>query len=365
MLPYLFYDTAIPHSLLFNNRPYRNASDLLVSTCPAVIDTLKLCGAESRIIDGDCSDYERFTALCYAMPYLNGHRVKTGIERILSALNVYDELSPYSVEDLWCAINDIIDEECLTPASLLTQMNVESVSCRVSPFDAVEKPDTELDLYAVCDLESISDLVFSKQNTANDLNSFISSVTEDKNYSAYKITLPKSYKYVRNSKRAELESIYTSLKNGVEIQADDVNALITYIFVSVSKALSKIQIPLILNANCDCESLDMLYSYLSLNAIYPSATVLNCPNPLQFEEFMKAHTVRTPIGMPSITPVGCDTERLFSFFPAGFTLQDQNYVKDLVTLAAATVDADRQNDLYGDDVAEAIVYGNVKNIFHI
>jgi hypothetical protein len=365
MLPYLFYDTAISFEFLNIDRPYRNAGDLLVSTCPSVVDALKLCGAESRIINGECSDYERFTALCYAMPYLFSHPVRTGTERILNALGIFEELSPYCVEDAWSVINSVIEEGSLTPSSLLSQMNVESVCCTVSPFDKIEKVQNDIDVYPVSCLLNVSELIISEKNFCDELSAFLSVITTVDSYSAVKLTLDRHYRYVRNSKRFELEEYYKSWKNGIGVKTDDLNAIITYVTVELAKKLKTSQKPLIIKADCPAEELDMLYSYLALNGIYPPATILVCNNAEDFKDFVIAHTTRTPIGMPSIIPVSKNTNALFKVFPAGFTLQYQEGVRDVVTLAAAMTEADSMSELYGEDIGEGINYSNVKNIFHI
>lgn len=365
MLPYLFYDTAISHELLSNNRQYRNAGDLLVTTCPSVQNALRLCGAEERILGSEGSDLERFTAICYAMPYLYGHPVRLGIERILTSLGIYSELAPYSVEELWQEINSVIEEKALTPVSLLTQMNVESVSVRTDPFTEAEKTDNGLDIYNILDLKNVSELIVSSNNTAADLNSFIAAITDAIGHTAVRLTLDKHYRYERCSRRVEIEGFYNDLANRKKLKTEEINALITYIFVELAKSISTSALPLILRVDCDCDELNMLYSYLSLNHIYPQTTVLICRDPKSFEAYAVSHTKRTPIGMPSIIIVNQQYDGLFKAFPSGFALQYQEGICDVAGISATIAEADRLIDIYGEDVGEGMIYGNIKNIFHI
>jgi hypothetical protein len=366
MLPYLFYDTEIPYSFLSENRPFRNAGDLFVSSCPSVINALRLCGAEERIIKGECSDFERFVALCYSMPYLVAHPVNRGINTILrDAFDIYEELTPYNYEEMWQTINDSIEEKALTPATLLSILNVESVCCRVSPYENVGSVIEGFDLYSICDLNDIIDIITDKKNTCNTLADFIDTVGDITFHSSFRIKLDKRYFYQRNSKKLELEGIYVNAKSKIQTSDIDITCLKTAVIVELLRKIKAAEKPLIIEANCDADQLDALFSYLELNEIQPEQVVLITKNPDCYSEFLTKHTFRNAVGMPSITLVSNDSTKISSVFPIGFSLQYQGNIVDVVSLTGSFFDLENLSAEFGDDVAENMSYGNIKNIFHI
>ena len=366
MLPYLFYDTEIPYSFLSENRQYRNASDLLISTCPSVINALRLCGAEERIIKGECSDFERFVALCYSMPYLIGHPVNDGVRAILrGAFGIYEELTPYNCEEMWQIINCSIEDNELTPASLLSIINVESVCCRVSPFEKTGTVSEGIDLYSICNFNDISEVITSKKNTCNTLNEFIDAISDLSSHSAMRIRLDKRYLFQRNSKKQELESIYVNAKSRKLTNESDISCLKTAVIVELLRRIKGSDKPIIFDVDCDINELDELFSYLKLNEIKPDQVILLTKEPAVHSDFLSKYTSRNAVGMPSITVVSNDYAQVSKVFPIGFSMQYQGNIKDVVSLAASFSDFESISNVFGEDVAENMTYGNIKNIFHI
>ena len=366
MLPYLFYDTEIPYSFLSENRQYRNASDLFISTCPFVLNVLRLCGAEERIIQGECSDFERFVALCYSMPYLIGHPVNDGIRAILrGAFGIYEELTPYNCEEMWQAINCAIEDNELTPTSLLSMLNVESVCCRISPFENAEMTSNGIDLYSVSDLNNILDEITNEKNTCNTLNEFINEISDISSHSALRIRLDRRYLYHRNSKKQELENIYVNAKSRKLTNESDIFCLKTAVIVELLKRIKGADKPIIFDVDCDINELDELFSYLKLNEIKPDQVILLTKEPEVHSDFLSKYTSRNAVGMPSITVVSNDYAQVSKVFPIGFSMQYQGKIKDVVSLAASFSDFESISDVFGEDVAENMTYGNIKNVFHI
>lgn len=72
--------------------------------CDAIGDLLRLCGVDEREISADASDYERFRALCHAVPLLTGHPLPCAIrEALRCSLGLDLPLSPETCDDLWIA----------------------------------------------------------------------------------------------------------------------------------------------------------------------------------------------------------------------------------------------------------------------
>lgn len=366
MLPYLFYNTQIPLSILNIDRPYRNAGDLLVNACPSVKNALRLCGAEERILDGDGSDFERFTALCYSMPYLVSHPVHAGVTRLMrDVFMIYEELSPYNCEEMWNVINEYIESNELTPTSLLSILNVESVCCRVDPLSSETARIDGVDIYTVSDLARIVDIISSINNSYKTLSEFINAVSDLSTHSALRIELDKHYFYVRNSKKVELEGFYSALINNESLDSQKINALVTYVTLEVIRKLNKNDKPLILNAYCDESELDNLFSYLSLNNIKPNSTLLISRTSSDYINFINKHTTRNPYGMPSIVLSSSDYNALGKSFPIGLSVQSQENITDVVSLSATISNIDELTASYGEDITENMTYMNIKNIFHI
>lgn len=360
-MPILLYDTLLDPTVITENKPYKNIADLLVNRCISVKRALKLCGAEKRVVFGDGSDYERFYTLCASMKDLVGHPVYNGVKELLSAVFGWDgEISLYTADALWQGLNEVIEESQLTPVSLLSCLNIESVSVRRSPF--YEKlPKVEgIDLYTVTDLYDIYSLIVNEGKDITSLNDFISKITSDIN-SNVRIKLPQDYKFVRNSKKLELEEFFLCIKSDIDLSENDRNALITYVVVSVIKKCAESEVGVILECHCQSYELSSLYSYLEMNKALPISTVLICEDAEKYERFFQSFTERNPYGMPSIVPVCKNYTKLAEVFPIGHGLQYQEGITDLVSICDIISRVPSIYDTYGDDVAENLTYVNIKN----
>lgn len=360
-MPILLYDTQLDPKGLLENKPYKNIADLLINNCISVKRALKLCGAEKRVIFGDGSDYERFYALCASMPYLVGHPVYNGVKTLLSNVFGWEgEISVYTAEALWQALNEVIEEAELTPISLASMLDIESISLRRSPFYNKLPEVSGVDLCTVTDLYDISTLISNEGKDFSSLNDFTSAITSEL-YSYIRIKLPLNYKFVRNSKKLELEEFFACAKTGIPLKEDDINALITSIFVCVAKKCAEDEIGLILECHCQSYELSTLYSYLELNKAVPYSTVLICEHAKKYEKFLGSFTNRNPYGMPSVVPVCKNYTELAEIFPIGHGMQYQEGITDIVSACDIISRGQALYEAYGEDIAENLTYVNIKN----
>ena len=102
-----------------------------------------------------------------------------------------------------------------------------------------------------------------------------------------------------------------------------------------------------------------------MNNIKPNSTVLISRTSSDYINFINKHTTRNPYGMPSIVLACSDYNALGKAFPMGLSLQYQENISDIVSLSAATSNAEDISALYGEDISENMTYMNIKNIFHI
>ena len=365
MLPSLLYDTEICRDEFLKNRPFRNIGDLLVSSCPSVMNILRLCGAEERVFN-NCSDYERFTALCYSMPYIHNHPVKNGINTILQHIfSFYDELSPYNIDEAWQTLNEIIENECITPSTLLSSLNVESVCLRVGPFDDPICSLPDIDIYSVLDLNNITEIISSEKNNCISFADFIKKITDFNSYSSIGITFNSSYSFVRNSKKLELEGIYLALKEKKDVSDSDINAIITSVVIELARCLSNNNKPFIIRSYGCINGLEKLFDYLSLNKILPDDALVAFKSLDNIENFLIKHTKRNLFGLPSIVPIHHDLQSLSKIYPIGFAIQICDNITDIVKAASFISESVEIEERFGEEMGENISCINIKNRFHI
>ena len=357
-LPNLFYDTSYSLTELKNNTPYRNIGDMLVSRCPSVKNALLLCGTESRVVDGDGSDYERFYALCHSMPDLAGHPVYDGINYII--FNVFGTdaaMTPYNVDEMWQLLNNRIEELSLTPVSLLKSLNTESICVRYNCADAFPSFDNcEIDIYPITDLMDILNAV--KKNGFTNITSFLKSIS---NENALRLKLNRQYKYCRNSKKLELDNIFSNVRDCKEETEENINALTTYIAYNAAGICSKNDLNLIIECNCDGDELEKLFAYIKLNKCFPQSVILITDNVKSISRTVLNHTFRNKYGAPSIVIVNGDYVKLSKFFPIGNTLEYQDNITDAVCVASVIYNRTKIEEYFGTEIAENMTFMNVKN----
>lgn len=377
-LPALFYDTEIDIDCLYENRPYRNIGHLL-SSCKSVKDALRLCGAEERIIDGTASDYEFFLAICLSMSYLAGHDVFLGIDTLFKkAFNISEMPSPFNAEALWSEINGIIEEQRLSPFSLLERLNVESISVRLSPFDTVKRASDTVDLYYVTELSDIIKEITSKKNTASSLENFISlikdriTVLDNEGSPTVRIRLRGSYRFERYNKKHELYEIYNSLINGKSVTESNENGIITYVISSISDTVKRLGSNLIIDCECQSDELCRLFEYLDKGSLLPESAIIRCDDGKRALKTALSFCHRNPYGLPSILPVCSNILECARLYPIGLLFEYQNGITDVIALSSVL---SRRQGLYDslaclcstdtDSLFEDLTYTNIKNRMRI
>ena len=374
----LIYDSQFEIEALRENKPYRNIGQLLISA-KCVRDALRLCGAEARIINGDASDYECFAAICASMEYLAGNVAYDGVKRILSdVFGVCEQLSPYNCDELWETLNSFIDDNGLTPSSLLNLLNVESLSLRVSPFDNFDITSDEVDLYAITDLGDIVSLVKSENNRENELEGFISKIAsviteraESGSYGVF-LTLGDDYAFERMSRKHEIYEIYKTLKCGKTVPTSEQNGLITYVLTSLFGTFCANNSNILTDLNCDTRELKKLLDYLKLNEKLPTSMIIRAVDPKTALSLALEFSVRNVYGLPSITAVSENTVELARCFPVGLALEYQTGITDAVSIASLISSREKlYNELSlihgadGDSVLFDMTYANIKNRMRI
>ncbi|MBQ8254510.1 MAG: glucuronate isomerase [Clostridia bacterium] len=374
----LIYDSQFDTASLRENKPYRNIGHLLMSA-KSVRDALILCGAEARILDGSASDYECFTAICSSMEYLVGHKAYNGVKRLLSGVfGVYEQLSPFNCDELWSALNSFIDDNALTPSSLLSSLGVESLSVRVSPFHVFDISSDDIDIYSVTDLSDIVSLVTSDSNRESELESFIgkiaSVVTERADRGSYGVffALSQCYEFTRMSRKHELYEIYTDLKAGKCVSKTAQNGLITYVLTSLFGTFCTLNSNVLTKLSCSMREFESLLDYLKLNEKVPPSLLIKSDRPCDALPIALKLSIRNAYGLPSIIPISPDVLELANSFPIGLALEYQDGITDAVSVGSLISERDRiynaLSSIPGLDAESALLdltYANVKNRMRI
>ncbi len=372
----LIYDSEFDINTLRENKPYRNIGQLLMSA-KSVRDALLLCGAEARILDGSASDYERFAAICSSMEYLVGHKVYNGVKRILSdVFGVYEQLSPFNCDELWAVLNSYLDDNELTPTSLLASLGVESLSLRVSPFDDFDISSENVDLYSVTDLSDIVSLVTADNNIENDLESFISKiasvVTERAERGSFSVsfTLGRDYEFVRMSRKHEVYEIYTALKGGKAVPISDQNGFKTYVLTSLFGTFCAQNSNVLTNLSYKAGELHRLLEYLRLNKKLPTSMLIRTEDPTDVAIIALEFSSRNVYGLPSIIPVCSHLNDLARIFPIGLALEYQNGITDVISVASLISSRTKSHQALSlisdpDSLLLDLAYANIKNRMRI
>ncbi len=377
-MPTLIYDSKFDITAIRENKPYRNIGQLLMSA-KSVRDALRLCGCEGRILNGDASDYECFSAICYSMEYLIGHRVYDGVKRLLSdVFGVYEQLSPCNCDELWSVFNAFIDDNCLTPTSLLASLNVESLSVPVSPFEDFDVVSSEIDLYAITDLGNIVSLVVSDHNHESALEGFISKIAsviserDSGGYSSVALLLGRDYEFERMSRKHEVYEIYKSLKCGKNVSFSEQNGLITYVLTSLFGTFCTLNSNVLSDISCSPDELTRLFSYLKLNEKLPKSILIKADDPKALLPTVLKFSCRNDFGLPSTVPICDDIEKIARLYPIGFALEYQDGIADAVSVAALISSREKLynvlstiTDLDPDSALIDLTYANIKNRMRI
>ena len=372
----LIYDSEFNIDILRENKPYRNIGQLLMSM-KSVRDALRLCGAEERILDGNASDYECFTATCSSMEYLVGHNVYNGVKRLLEdVFGVYEQLSPFNCEELWVVLNTYIDDNGLTPNSLLSSLGVESLSLRVSPFEDFNISSVDIDLYSVSDLSDIISLVTADKNTENDCESFISriasAITERAESGSFSVffRLGDDYEFERMSRKHEVYEIYTSLKSGKTVPISAQNGLKTYVLTSLFGTFCTLNCNVLTDLYCKARELRLLLDYLRLNKKLPTSMLIRANDPTDVVNISLEFSSRNEYGLPSIIPVCQCLNELAKVFPIGLALEYQNRITDAVSVATLISSREASYQALSlisdhDSLLLDLAYANIKNRMRI
>ncbi len=372
----LIYDSEFDISALRENKPYRNIGQLLMSM-KSVRNALRLCGAEERVLDGSASDYKCFTAICSSMEYLVGHNVYNGVKRLLECVfGVYEQLSPFNCEELWTVINSFIDDNGLTPTSLLSALGVESLSVRVSPFDDFDISSEDIDVYSVTDLSDIVSLVTADNNLENDLESFISKISamvtdraERGSFSVF-FTLGDDYEFVRMSRKHEVYEIYTSLRCGKTVPISAQNGLKTYVLTSLFGTFGSQNCNVLTDLPCKSRELRRLLDYLKLNEKLPTSMLVKTEDPKDVLPLALEFSGRNEYGLPSIIPVSPSLTELAKIFPIGLALEYQDGITDAVSACSLISCRDESYQALSlisdpDSLMLDLAYANIKNRMRI
>lgn len=374
----LIYDSQFDITALRENKPYRNIGQLLMSA-KCVRDALRLCGAEERVLDGTASDYECFVAICSSMEYLAGHVAYNSVKRLLAEVfGVYERLSPYSCDELWTTLNCFIDDNGITPASLLNSLNVESLTVRISPFNAFDIASDNIDYYALTDLSDIVSLVTSDGNREGNLESFISriaSVVKERAESGsfgVSLRLGADYEFERMSRRHEIYEIYTSLKSGKCTSISAQNGLITYVLTSLFGTFCTVNSNIITETSCKTSELGRLLDYLKLNEKLPTSMLIKAVDPKEYLPLALKYSSRNKYGLPSIITVTQNVSAQAEIFPIGLAIECQSGITDAVALASLISSRDRLyydlsqiTDADADSLLFDMTYANIKNRMRI
>ncbi len=404
-LPLLLYDTLLTADDLRDDRPYRNAGDLLVRRAVSNRDALRLCGAGRSVTepDGGASDYERFSALCTAFPLLAGHPAANDTAALLKAVFGYGGgLSPFETDPLWQTLNDEIEKAALRPSGVLSALGVESLCYRRAPCEHGEMPVCPgVDLYPILDLgtpdgflagfsgpssgaaeEAGLDAVFGM------LESEILRLTEDGGRTVA-LALPYGWRFRRNTRRREVDGALRYLKKDPEtavgwsvadgLTPDGLNELRTEFLIRLAGLMSSRSLFLRLEVpdGAVFSGLFSLFRYLHRNGTVPE-TGFVCRDPLSCLPLLRAFSFRTEKGLPGLIPIAEDPAALAGVFPIGASMLFCGEIRDFVsvagvlrrreTLSVFLSDLGRREQIDPETLSslgEDVVYGNIKNRFSI
>ena len=106
-------------SAYFKKNVISNPTELFWSE--ELLAILRLCGAREEMIGERASDYERFLALCQALPQLVGHPTRTWIESVLAEHFLVKELpTEENVKDVWKMLCERLFENPISPNDLVS-----------------------------------------------------------------------------------------------------------------------------------------------------------------------------------------------------------------------------------------------------
>ena len=258
----------------------------------------------------------------------------------------------------------------------MAALNIPSLNYRLSPLAPLTSLSTEeLSLRPLWDLGHAPEAtVTHPENHCGSFEKFTSCLKE--RLTAFQalecpgicLTLPNRYRFIRNSKKQEINNIYLALKDGKKVSDEELWAWQTALAVHVATLAHQENLPVILNTEASEEELIALYDYLALNRAVPE-TLFRSATP--YRRFTVRFAFRTEKGLPGIVPLSDNPETLSQWFPIGHSILFSETPRDNVELTevyqhrrnlAVFLETVEEWDSL-DSLTEDIVYINTLNRF--
>ncbi len=116
---HFFPDYGILPSAYFKGSNITNPIELFWSD--DLLALLRLCGAKEETVGERASDYDRFLALCRALPLLEGHPTRTWIVSVLEKFfNLKELLTEASAAEVWKMLCESLMETPISPKDLVS-----------------------------------------------------------------------------------------------------------------------------------------------------------------------------------------------------------------------------------------------------
>ena len=124
--PLIDFHTHLSPRVFVENQPFQDFSALWVSSDPYKWRAMRMHGIPERLITGNSTGWEKFSAWAHTLPYLAGNPLydwaRLELERFFG---IDEQLSPKNAPHIWDQANERLSQPGFLPQSLLQSANVE------------------------------------------------------------------------------------------------------------------------------------------------------------------------------------------------------------------------------------------------
>ncbi|MGI6279622.1 MAG: glucuronate isomerase [Acutalibacteraceae bacterium] len=125
-LPIIDYHNHLSIPDISENKRYLNITDLWISPDPYKHRAMRMCGLPERLITGDSTDKEKFTAWCEIFPKLVGNPLYIWSLMELSVIfGIVETPNAQNAEEIYKKANDCLAQNETTPSTFFDKFKVE------------------------------------------------------------------------------------------------------------------------------------------------------------------------------------------------------------------------------------------------
>ncbi len=247
-LPIIDYHNHLSLDDIKTNRRYTDIYDLWIKPDPYKHRAMRMCGVEERYITGDAPDKEKFFKWCETLPKLIGNPLYVwSMMELERVFGIMDFPNSDNREEIYNKTNKYLNENEITPMSLLKIFNVELACPCVSLFDDVSffesmdilSPSLRGDDIVLPDKDTIKTLPYDINNL-NDYKKIISQrldVMKDAGCIFTDHAIDNGFKYFDDDGKNELR--FESILNGKNLSEDDKKRFSSYMLTFLCSEYAK------------------------------------------------------------------------------------------------------------------------------